>query len=122
VIKTGCIYSEASEADGLRVLITRYWPRGVKKERADVWLRALGPAADLIKSFKAGAVGWEEFRQSYIEEFKGAEKKEALTELTEIIRERRGAVTLLCVCRDGEKCHTGVLRDMLAAKGGGRER
>lgn len=31
MIKTKSIYDPKEENDGIRILITRYWPRGIKK-------------------------------------------------------------------------------------------
>ncbi len=113
MIKTGCIYDPVAKDDGLRVLVTRYWPRGVKKERQDRWFRDLGPAPELIKAWKAGELPWGEFKKRYLAEFKAAEKKELLAELEEIVRGARGNVTLLCTCHEEHRCHRSLLKDKL---------
>ena len=35
MIRTKSIYDPKEESDGIRILITRYWPRGIKKEHFD---------------------------------------------------------------------------------------
>ena len=35
MIRTKSIYDPKEENDGIRILITRYWPRGIKKEYFD---------------------------------------------------------------------------------------
>lgn len=113
MVRTGSIYSPARKDDGLRVLVTRYWPRGVKKERADLWIKGLGPSAELIKDWKAGAISWSEFEKRYKAEFKDPEKKRLLGELKDTVSSEE-AVVLLCTCKEEEKhCHRHLLSAML---------
>lgn len=118
MIKTKSIYEQASDSDGLRVLVMRYWPRGIRKEACGLWLKALGPSAGLIREWKDEAIGWAEFRKRYIAEYESdAEKSEALAELKKIIEREKGApVTLLCSCKD-ERCHRFIIQEMLKACG-----
>ena len=44
MIKTKAIRDKAEESDGTRVLVTRYHPRGTKKEHYDKWFRELAPS------------------------------------------------------------------------------
>ncbi len=46
-------YNPPSRADGTRILVDRLWPRGVKKQEAQVekWMRELGPSNELRQSF-----------------------------------------------------------------------
>lgn len=103
-----------SEDDGLRVLVTRYWPRGVVKGRVDLWLKGLGPSPELIKDWKAGSIDWDEFSRRYGLEFGDPEKKRLLEELREAVRMAKGGVTLLCACKAAEEhCHRSILSSML---------
>ncbi len=123
MIRTKSIYDPEDEDDGLRLLVTRYWPRGVRKDRSHAWLRGLGPAPGLIKAWKSGALTWAEFRGLYLEEFGSAEKKDALHKALSLMGEHaRGqgpsesmnkAVTLLCTCRDGKRCHRAILKEII---------
>jgi uncharacterized protein YeaO (DUF488 family) len=112
MIKIKSVYDPVSKDDGARVLVTRYWPRGVKKEKAGLWLKGLGTEPDLIKKWKAKGLSWEKFAKSYRDEFKSEEKKKAFGELKEIIRSN-GNVTLLCTCKDTEHCHREIVKEML---------
>lgn len=114
MVKTGSVYGPVSEEDGYRVLVTRYWPRGVKKERVNIWMRGLGPAPGLIKDWKSEKIGWDEFKARYRAEFKDPEKKRLLAELKETVRSE-GDVILLCTCKDEDRCHRGLLSAMLRA-------
>jgi hypothetical protein len=44
-IKIKNIYEKPEKADGIRVLVDRLWPRGLRKERAgiDLWLKDIAP-------------------------------------------------------------------------------
>ena len=116
IVKTGSVYSPVGVDDGLKVLVTRYWPRGVRKGRVDLWLKGLGPAPGLIKEWKAGSIGWDEFKRRYAAEFKEPEKKRLFEELFETVRSAKTGVTLLCACRaDEPMCHRAILSSMLRA-------
>jgi uncharacterized protein YeaO (DUF488 family) len=52
MIKTKSIYDPKEENDGIRILITRYWPRGIKKGHFDKWYKELSPSRDLLKRYK----------------------------------------------------------------------
>ena len=41
------IYDPPSDSEGMRVLIMRLWPRGIRKTRVDVWLNAIRIDAEL---------------------------------------------------------------------------
>lgn len=114
MVRTGSVYSPSSEDDGLRVLVTRYWPRGVVKGRVDLWMRGLGPSPELIKDWKAGSIDLDEFSRRYDLEFSDPEKKRLLEELREVVRTAKGGVTLLCACKAAEeRCHRSILSSML---------
>ena len=114
MVRTKSVYSVPDENDGLRVLVTRYWPRGVRKEAQDHWIRDLGPAPALIKKWKAGEIEWEEFERAYREEFKkDTRKSEFLSELKSIVKPAGKDVTLLCTCKEDETCHRKLLKEML---------
>ena len=114
MIKTRSIYSEGSEDDGVRALVTRYWPRGVGKDAIDRWLRDLGPAPELIKLWKSGKIDWDRFRKDYLDEYKSLDKSALLKELKDFIKgSREKDVTLLCTCRIEERCHRDILKELL---------
>lgn len=97
--------------DGLRVLATRFWPRGVKKEAADLYLPDLAPSKELVRAFKAGELAWPAFKRKYVQEMRGQ------TSLLRTLRwlDRRGEdVTLLCACDDPDRCHRSLLAALVA--------
>lgn len=117
MIKTKSIYEQVSDDDGIRVLVMRYWPRGVRKEASDIWMKALGPSAGLIRVWKDESIDWAEFRRRYLAEFDSdAEKSAALSGLKKLVKQEKGrAVTLLCSCK-GESCHRFLIQEMLKAR------
>ena len=50
--KTVCDKPESS--DGKRILVMRLWPRGVARDKVDVWLKELGTEKELIKKVEIG--------------------------------------------------------------------
>jgi hypothetical protein len=40
-------------SDGRRILVTRFWPRRMARDRIDAWYKDLGPSIDLFRRFKA---------------------------------------------------------------------
>lgn len=114
MINIRSIYEQASDEDGFRVLVMRYWPRGIRRGACDLWLKGLAPSAGLIRAWKDGSIDWAEFRKSYLAEYESdAIRSEALNELKKILKREEGrAVTLLCSCKD-ERCHSFIIHEML---------
>jgi uncharacterized protein YeaO (DUF488 family) len=112
VLKTKSIYDRKEKGDGTRVLITRYYPRGVKKDRFDSWLRPLSPSPGLVKSYKAGAKSWAEFKRLFVDELDSSEESAAALRTVADLA-RKGDVTLLCFERQGLPCHRHVVQEIL---------
>lgn len=94
------IYEDAHAGDGMRVLVDRMWPRGVRKDAAalDAWLRELAPSSALRRWFAHDPARWEGFRHRYAAELdRLAEHWQPLA-----ARARRHRVTLLYAARDEE--------------------
>jgi uncharacterized protein YeaO (DUF488 family) len=53
MIRMNRVYSEPSSRDGLRILVDRFWPCGVSKERDRIvaWRKDFAPSASLRKWF-----------------------------------------------------------------------
>lgn len=93
------VYEPPEEADGLRVLVDRLWPRGLKKgsARIDLWLRDLAPSAPLRKWFGHEPAKWVEFQRRYFAELDARKPEDIETLLT---RARSGTVTLLFAAQE----------------------
>jgi uncharacterized protein YeaO (DUF488 family) len=112
-LRTKRVYDPRSPGDGMRVLVMRLWPRGIKKSHVDMWLKDLGAELPLIKAWKTGRLtSWPEFRRRYRA---GLEKPPAQAQLRELeALAKEGRVTLLCACLDEAHCHRGILKRLLA--------
>lgn len=108
------VYEEAAKEDGYRVLVDRLWPRGMKKEQAniDAWMREVSPSDALRKSFCHDVKKWPDFQKKYRAELK---KKTGL--LAELRRKEKehGTLTLLFGARDPEHNQAVVLAEALKA-------
>lgn len=64
------IYVSPNSDEGVRILVDRLWPRGIKKEQAkiDLWLKEIAPSDSLRKWFNHEPEKWEEFKQRYFKE------------------------------------------------------
>jgi uncharacterized protein YeaO (DUF488 family) len=107
-IATKRVYEPVAGADGTRVLIMRYWPRGIRREKVDVWLRELAPVIPLLRSVLDGVITWAQYRPRYRAGLKRPEAQAALAEVRRLAR--RGRVTLLCGCADPARCHRTLLQ------------
>jgi uncharacterized protein YeaO (DUF488 family) len=108
-VKVKCIYDKPAAADGYRVLVMRWWPRGVRKDKVDDWQKELGTSPELIKAWKGGRIKWAEFARRYRDEMRGCLCK--IADLADLARRR--TVTLLCGCRDGDHCHRTLLKQLV---------
>jgi uncharacterized protein YeaO (DUF488 family) len=105
------VYDKKDRDDGTRILVMRLWPRGIKREYIDEWIKELGTSLPLIKEWKAGRLKWSEFRARYLEEMDSPEKQMLLKGLSE--RARDGDITLLCSCKDSNRCHRVILKEII---------
>lgn len=64
------IYDQVEDSEGIRILVDRLWPRGVKKEAAklNLWAKNLAPSNELRKWYNHDHEKWKEFRRRYFAE------------------------------------------------------
>ncbi len=120
MIKLKRVYEKEDPGDGVRYLIERLWPRGVKKTalRIDAWLKDAGPSTELRKWFSHDPEKWQEFRRRYFVELDRA--PEAWAPIRDAAR--RGAVTLLYSSHDTEHNNAIALKEYIEHKLGARSR
>lgn len=106
------VYEPAAAADGLRVLCTKRWPRGVKKSAVDAWKPELGTPAELLEPWLAGRLGPEEFHAAMRVVLSSAEATRTLAELAALVRDGQ-TVTLLTSVKEMSKTHLTVVREVL---------
>ena len=109
------IYDPARPGDGVRVLVDRLWPRGVRKEdpRIDRWIKQVAPSSDLRRWYSHDLEKYDEFVARYEHELQDPVAAKAFGELRDVVR--TGPVTLLTSARDFEHGHLPVLKRLLEA-------
>jgi uncharacterized protein YeaO (DUF488 family) len=87
------VYDPPAAEDGCRVLVDRLWPRGLKRETAqvDLWLKDIAPSDGLRRWFAHDPTRWMEFQARYRKEL--AAREPLWRKL--LARSRKGQVTLL---------------------------
>ena len=111
MIKTKCLYYPKDISDGERILITRYWPRGIKKEHFDRWHKELSLSRDLLKKYKNNKIDFQTFERLFLEEI---EKSNAIDICKEIVNKNMKGknITLLCYEKDEEICHRKFVKNI----------
>ena len=111
MIRTKSIYEPIHEDDGIRVLITRYWPRGVKRSRVDRWYNDLSPSKKLLHDFKLGKINSRMFEKLFIIEMsKNNNVGYLCKQLASEVKLDKN-VTLLCYEMDENNCHRRIIRN-----------
>ena len=109
--------------EGLRIGTVRRPPRGVRKadyarkDIYDVWFPNLAPSEVLLKEFfpLADDRAWRQFRRKFEAEMKGPMAKRDLDLLAALSHDTNFSVG--CYCEVEARCHRGILRELLAARG-----
>lgn len=108
--------------DGLRMLVTRFRPRALPKNRETwaEWRKQLAPSQNLLADFhgKNGPpLQWDAYRTRYLAEMNAQVK--AIHELGERVKAGE-TITLLCSsdCEDPAFCHRTLLADLIADAAG----
>ncbi|MBS2966917.1 DUF488 family protein [Actinocrinis puniceicyclus] len=112
-VKIGRVYDETPAQDGMRVLVDRVWPRGMKKESAhlDQWAKQVAPSTQLRTWYAHDPAKFAEFRRRYSAELDEPERAAAFAQLRELAREK--PLMLLTATRDLEHSQAAVLAEKL---------
>jgi uncharacterized protein YeaO (DUF488 family) len=108
-------YDAPDAEDGMRILVDRLWPRGVKKADAaiDRWLKDLAPSPELRRWFGHKLERWPEFRRRYRAELD--RHRDLVAELRDLARRQR--VTLVFGAKDEAHNDAVVLWELLTERG-----
>ncbi|MGI9383730.1 MAG: DUF488 domain-containing protein [Methyloligellaceae bacterium] len=103
-------YEAPAPDDGVRLLVERLWPRGLRRDAAgiDHWFKDLAPSTELRRWYDHVPERWPEFRTRYVAELDGAEP-ETISELIDLCRAQ--PVTFVFAARDTARNSAVVLRD-----------
>ena len=104
---------EDPEPGEYRVLVDRLWPRGIKKDKIDVWLKEVAPSNEVRNAFDHVAERFEAFVRDYTAELK---ENPAVAQLREVISEHENVV-LLYGAKDHHENQAAVLLDFLNEAG-----
>ena len=106
------VYDAPEESDGYRILIDRLWPRGMKKEAAELsdWAKDIAPSTDLRKKYHHGEISYEDFATTYDKELSENARLPAFAkEIKDHLRD--GNVTLLYAGKDPDKSQIPTLKN-----------
>ena len=106
--------------DGVRILVTRYRPRGLSKadETWTEWDPQLGPSVKLhAAAYGKGvlAIPWATYRLSYLSEMRL--QRDRIAKLADRVADGQ-TVTLLCssACDRESRCHRSLLKELIEAQ------
>jgi uncharacterized protein YeaO (DUF488 family) len=112
MIKTKSIYDSIEDSDGTRILITRYWPRGIKKENFNKWDKDLAPSKNLLKDYKEGRIDFQLFEKLFWNEI--SKNKNVIDICQGIAKDALDGkeFTLLCYEKEESNCHRKLIRKL----------
>ena len=111
MLKVKRVYESTEVSDGVRFLVERLWPRGIKKANLnmDAWPKEVAPSDTLRRWFAHDPLKWSEFQKRYRAEL--ADNPNAWKPILEATE--RGDVTLLYSARDTEHNNALALKSFL---------
>ncbi len=113
-LSTFQVGTPATPAQGLRIGVTRFPPRGVPKDRwakdgyFDVWLPVLAPSAKLVAEIKMKIDGpaavlqkaFDKYERELLSNAAGRQTVEFLAQVA-----ARMPISIGCACADESRCH-----------------
>jgi uncharacterized protein YeaO (DUF488 family) len=108
------VYDRPAVRDGVRVLVERLWPRGVRKEGLvmDSWLKDAGPSNELRQWFAHDPAKWDKFKAKYFAELNS--RPDSWEPILQSAGHR--TVTLLYSSRDTQHNNAVALKQYLERK------
>jgi uncharacterized protein YeaO (DUF488 family) len=114
-IKLKSLRQPMDSSDGLRILITRFRPRYVKKgnETWDAWYRELAPSRQLwYDYFKSNKIDWNQYRERFIVQMRDNPKSTELIHWLSRFENINNNITLICFCENEKSCHRSIVKDL----------
>lgn len=108
------IYDPPTADDGIRVLVDRVWPRGIRKEAAaiDEWAKDVAPSTELRKWYGHTPERFAQFEARYRDELATQAGRTALDHLRTLAK--RDTLTLVTATRDVDHSQAAVLARLLS--------
>src|SRR6478672_11215911 len=114
-VNSARIYDDVQPGEGLRVLVDRLWPRGIRKDdpRVGRWLKNVAPSTDLRVWYGHDPAKFDEFARRYTAELDQPGATAAFAELRALAA--AGPVTLVTATKELDLSHLAVLARLLEA-------
>lgn len=105
------IYEKPSSHDGIRILVDRLWPRGIRKENAhlDYWFKDIAPSPELRMWFGHKPERFKEFSKKYMSELKYT--KTTIEQIKDMLKNKN--VTLIYAAKDPKINHAVILENVI---------
>jgi uncharacterized protein YeaO (DUF488 family) len=112
-IKLKRAYDPPEETDGERLLVDRLWPRGLRKDAAQLsaWLKDLAPSEGLRRWFAHDPSRWLEFQERYRAELQTPEKEDLIRQAAQ--KALQGKSTLIFAAHDISHNNAVVLKAVI---------
>jgi uncharacterized protein YeaO (DUF488 family) len=111
-IKLKRVYDKHESDDGVRILVDKLWPRGVKKSDIDIlsWEKDISPSAELRKMLHENVEdNWLQFKHDYSSELATSAAFSDFLHRMETLRPP--VITLLYAFRNTERNNAVVIRE-----------
>ena len=110
-LKLKRVYEKTEVTDGERILVDRFWPRGIRRSSAniDIWMKGVAPSNELRKWFSHEQSRGEGFKKRYNKEL---ENNKAFEKLIKFIKDN-DTVTLLYSTKDTKHNNAVVLLEAI---------
>ncbi len=110
-IETKSIYDDQTPDEGVRLLIMRRWPRGIKKTRINEWDKDLAPSPQLLQDWTRKKIPFKEFRRRYLGEMRTPLQRDKIKALAK--RAGKEKITLFCHEEEDTYCHRKMLKELM---------
>lgn len=114
-VQTKRVYEAASPDDGMRILVDRLWPRGIKKEdlKFDIWAKDWAPSTEARKAFAHKPENFDAFKARYLSELE--QRPEAFDLIEDVRAQNPAHITLLYAAKDSVYNHANILKVWLVS-------
>lgn len=104
-------YEKPTVEDGKRILVERLWPRGLKKDEAEIdeWIKDVAPSTELRKWYSHDPKKWPKFKEKYWKELQV--QGELLSKLA--VESKKGNVTFVFGSKEEKLNNAAALKEYL---------